>query len=718
MDFDLTDEQRQIQEAFGRFFQREATSERVRAAEPLGFDPDLAKQLWAMGGASMAVPEADGGGGATLFDVALVAEQLGRHAAPVPLVEAAVACRLLGTVGATGLLRSALDGAPLVTLAVRAGVDGWGGLVPAGAVADIVLGFDDDELVACDGPPRHPAAATLGTAPVADRALAGDAAGERRVLGVGDVAGAAYERAVREWRILTAASLVGLASAALDLALDYVKARRQFGVPIATFQTVAHRLADCATALDGARLLALSAAARTDTDDPRAPALADMAFAFAAETAQRVCAESLHFHGGYGFMVDYDVQLYFRRAKAWALVGGDPRRRYADVARHRHDRRPGDGDRFRSEARAFVAEHVTREVVGRAYRTGTMHDWGLHRALGRRGWVAGSWPGEEGGQGRSAFEMSVLMEELNRAGAPLDGWVVTMAAANAVRLKGSPELRGEVLPAIAAGEALIAIGFSEPDSGSDVAAARTTAVPDGDEWIVNGQKMFTTMAHEARWVFLLTRTNPDAPKHRGLTMFLVPLDSPGIEIQPVHTVGWERTNITFYSDVRVADRWRVGDVDGGWEVMLASLGFERGSAFGAGASFLGVMGLVLDGVAEAVDADTDTLTLERLGRAATEYEVATLLNHRSFWLAEHGVVPDTEGAMAKLYASEALQRMTADLLDLLGPDGLRQYGDPGAPAGGEVEHAFRHAAVTTIYGGSSEIMRGIIAARSLGLPRA
>jgi alkylation response protein AidB-like acyl-CoA dehydrogenase len=386
---------------------------------------------------------------------------------------------------------------------------------------------------------------------------------------------------------------------------------------------------------------------------------------------------------------------------------------------------PANAESFRAEARQFVAEHATHEVVERAYRTGTMHDWGLHRALGERGFLAGSWPEADGGQGRSVFEMMVLLDELNRAGAPLDGWVVTMSAANTIRILGTEEQRRTVLPAVVAGEALIAIGFSEPDSGSDVASARTKAVQDGDEWIINGQKMFTTMAHEARWVFLLTRTDPEVPKHLGLTVFLVPLDSPGIEVQAVHTLGWERTNITFYTDVRVDDRWRVGHVNGGWDVILASLAFERGSEFGAGSSFLGVSGLVLDGAvrwaleAHGVDRleEVDTLTRERIGRAATEYEVACLLNYRSNWLAEAGHIPDTEGAMAKLFASESLQRSCSDLLDLVGVDGVRQFGDPDAPAGGELEHAYRHATVTTIYGGSSEIMRGIIARRALGLPR-
>ena len=738
MDFALTDEQQAVAETFARFFARECPPERVRAAEPAGFDAQLWKQLCATDALAIGVPEEAGGAGAGMAELALVCEAQGRSVAPVPLVEAAVTARLMARIGdPAGLPAGILAGAQLFTLALRPTVaDGRSCLVPAGGVADVVVGLDGDELVAC-GPPEGGlpgVPANLGATPVADRHLRGEGAGRRMVLASGPAARAAFDRARREWLLLTAAALVGVGAGALDLGVAYVKERHQFGVPIGSFQTIAHRLADATTAVDGARLLARHAAWAADHDDPQAGELALMAFVFAAEAAQRAAAESLHFHGGYGFMVEYDVQLYYRRAKAWALVYDDPRRVLREIGSGLAaagesgslDRRMGTSvAAFRAEAAAFVAEHITPAVIERAYRTGTMHDWGVHRALAERGWVAAAWPVEDGGEGRGTFDMLVLLDELARAGAPFDGWTITMSAASCVREKGSPEQRREVVGAIGRGEALLAIGFSEPDSGSDVAAASTRAVRDGDEWVINGQKIFTTMAHEARWVMLLTRTNLEAPKHRGLTVFLVPLDAPGVEIHPVHTLGWERTNMTFYTDVRVPDTARVGDVDGGWEVILASLAFERGSAFGAASSFLGTIRLVIDGAlawAQATQRDGATVfddpgTRERLGRAATEYEVARLLSYRSMWLAEQRDLPDVDAAEAKLFATESLQRTCGDLLDLLGPLGLYQFGEAGGPAHGELEHAFRHGAVTTIYGGSSEIMRGIIAGRGLGLPR-
>ncbi|ORA11652.1 acyl-CoA dehydrogenase family protein [Mycobacterium arosiense] len=386
---------------------------------------------------------------------------------------------------------------------------------------------------------------------------------------------------------------------------------------------------------------------------------------------------------------------------------------------------PVGAESFAEEVRTFVADHVTADVVARSLETGTMHDWGLHRALAQRGWLAPTWPKSEGGQDLSEIEAMVLLDQLHRAGAPLDGWITTMCGASAIRALGSPQQRAEVVAKVVAGEALISLGFSEPDSGSDVAAARTRAVRDGDHWVINGQKMFTTMAHEATWVLLLTRTDPATAKHRGLTMFLVPLNSDGIVVEPVHTLGGERTNITFYTDVRIPDTARVHELNKGWEFLTLALTTERGSAFGAGSSFMGTMGRMLDGtLAWAARTHHNGRTVleeptarRRLAAAKIDHEVARLLNLRSVWLAGQGAISDVEAAVAKLFSTEALQRMTADLLDLLGPEGLLNHRCAVAPSGGEMEHAFRHSTVTTIYGGSSEIMRNIIAHRGLGLPR-
>jgi len=377
-------------------------------------------------------------------------------------------------------------------------------------------------------------------------------------------------------------------------------------------------------------------------------------------------------------------------------------------------------DAFRAEARSFLDEAFTDEVRDRMHRTGVHHDWDFHRALVERGWLAPGWPVELGGQGRDPMEMMALAEELQRAGAPTYGVGTTLMVANIIRHVGTEEQKRRFLPPALRGEIIIVLGFSEPESGSDVAAAQTRAVPDGDEWVVNGQKMFTTNAQEADYVFMLTRTNPGVPKHRGLTTFLVPLRQPGVEIRPVYTLSGERTNLTFYSDVRVDDSMRIGEVDGGWDVMTVSLTFERsGAQGGESIRLLEAMERWAMTVADGRDRSQahDPAVRARLGRAAAENEVSTLLARRCAWMQDAGILPGVEGSMAKLFASEAITRQSADFVDMLGPDGIRSEGDPTAVEGGAAEYAYRFALGTTTYGGTSEVQRNIIAQRGLGLPR-
>jgi alkylation response protein AidB-like acyl-CoA dehydrogenase len=377
-------------------------------------------------------------------------------------------------------------------------------------------------------------------------------------------------------------------------------------------------------------------------------------------------------------------------------------------------------DAFRDEVRAFLREHFSPEMVERAHDTGTSHNWEFHRALGAQGWIAASWPEEYGGQGRDPMEMTALRDELRLAGVPTDGLGQTIMIARTLRAVGTEEQKQQFIPPALAGEIIFALGYTEPDSGSDVAAAKTRAVRDGDEWVIDGQKMFTTLAHEATYVFLLTRTNPDVPKHQGLTMFLVPLDSPGVEIHPVHTMGGERTNATFYSEVRVPDSLRVGEVDGGWDVMTVALTFERGGFALSEADR--VWQRTVDWATATRRPDgtrviDDPLVRERLATMRIHDEVARLLALRCSHVAATGAMPGVEGSMHKLFYAEAMTADADELVDMLGADGVLPHGDAEAPVDGWVEHLYRHAAVTTIYGGTSEVQRDIIASRGLGLPR-
>ena len=373
---------------------------------------------------------------------------------------------------------------------------------------------------------------------------------------------------------------------------------------------------------------------------------------------------------------------------------------------------------FRADVKAFLAEQVTDEVIGAMHESGTFNDRDLNEALALAGLLEGAVPGYGD---RDPIELYVLFNELEKAGAPYDGLAVSMLVAGVVNAVGTNFHRTEMLDKLLTGRFNCCLGYSEPDHGSDVASITTRAVRDGDGWVVNGQKMWTTMAHEADWVLLLTRTNPDVPRHHGLTMFVVPMDTPGIEIHPVPTMASERTNATFYDDVRVADEWRLGEVDGGWAVMGVALAFERGVMGGTNPAVPLLRHVRAwaetdgsDGSGRMVD---DPLFRERVARTAIVNQVSQLLTLRAAWIAAEGGLPGLEGSMAKVFASEEYQRIVGWFQQMAGAEGLLGFHADGAAADGWIDYDARHAPVTTIYGGTSEINRNNIAERHLGLPR-
>ncbi len=378
---------------------------------------------------------------------------------------------------------------------------------------------------------------------------------------------------------------------------------------------------------------------------------------------------------------------------------------------------PANWIRIRSDAEAFVAEHVTREVIENERRTGDGVDRVLTRKLGERGWVAPTWPVHEGGAGLDPFEAAVLLDTLRKGGVPTIGPGTTMLPANAIKATGSEELKARILPGVAAGETLICLGYTEPAGGSDVFACATRSERDGDEWIVNGQKIFTTFAHVADYCFLLTRSQVGSVGTRGLTMLLVPLDSSGIEIQAVHTMGYERTNVVFYNDVRVADTNRIGEAHQGFSVMRAALEAEQNVAPGSRTRWIATDTLEFARTQPGPDGApliNDHLVRERLARMAMEAEVADLLGLRVAFLDTEGEKP---GPVSALFGPESYVRASAAAIDIAGMSGLLDWTDPEAPVDGSMDSHYRSAVATTIYGGSSEVLRSLIVENRLGLPR-
>ncbi len=367
---------------------------------------------------------------------------------------------------------------------------------------------------------------------------------------------------------------------------------------------------------------------------------------------------------------------------------------------------------FLDRAREFLADNVTADVLHHAQETGDGFVEELHLAMGERGWLEREANGSREG-GLTAVQRRIWDLERRRAKTPLVTWGATMMILRAVQQYGTPELLDEVLAGVYRGEIRFAMGYTEPEGGSDIAACRTRAVRSGDEWIINGQKMFTSGAHNCQYVFLLTNTDPQARRHHDLTMFLVPLNSPGIEIHGLRTVDGERTNITYYHDVRVPDRYRLGEVNDGWRVLNGPLSAEHGAGgqhpdgladIAIMSGFGSLMAVAADHVTAVVAAPgpdgrrrlDDESVGYRLGRAHARIEAALS-------------APSLFGRVA---IAQIMREIAPDLMDLLadGPEDI-------AEIVAEVGHLYRWAPLVGIYGGSLEVFRNMIAQYVLGLGR-
>jgi len=377
-----------------------------------------------------------------------------------------------------------------------------------------------------------------------------------------------------------------------------------------------------------------------------------------------------------------------------------------------------DDDRaFRDELRSFLGTVVTDEVIRRDRQTGENFDEGVHLALGEAGYLAGDWKSESEG-GFSTVRRRIWDLEIGRAHTPWFHWGTTAMVARSVVRFATPGLAEEVVPGVLAGRLRLCLGYTEPEGGSDIATCKTRAVQDGDGWIINGAKMFTSNAHNSQYVFLITNTDPEARKHQSLTMFLVPLNTPGVEIQGIRTVDGDRTNITYYSDVRIADKYRVGEVNGGWAVLREALDAEHGTGErgGEGLEKIAVMTEHITLMAEAVDKAAaavaqrdstgrrpvdDGSVAYRLGRAIARMEAAMS-------------TPEMFGRVA---IAQTMRDMSPDLMDLLGAASALPVDTRGAAGDGGAEYIFRLASPTGIYGGTLEVFRNMIATHALGLGR-
>ena len=372
---------------------------------------------------------------------------------------------------------------------------------------------------------------------------------------------------------------------------------------------------------------------------------------------------------------------------------------------------------FLDEVRTFLRTHVTDEVRRRDRETGENFDEGVHLAAGAKGYLAADLTPEPEG-GFSPVRRRIWELERSRAQMPWFHSGTTAMIARTVEPFASPEIKNEVLSRVMSGHVRLCLGFTEPEGGSDVATCKTRAVRDGDGWIINGSKMFTSNAHNSHYVFLLTNTDPDAPKHKNLTMFLVPLDTPGIEIQGIRTVDGDRTNITYYSDVRVDDKYRLGDVNGGWTVLRSALNAEHGIVEREAEGLQKTAAMAEFGVqlAQAIDTIAAIATEEdNDGRRLLDDQSVRYRLGRSIARVEAAL--STPQMFGRVAVVQTIRDVTPDLMDLLGTASSLPVETTGSPDNGAVEYLFRLALPAGIYGGTLEVFRNMIAEHALGLGR-
>jgi alkylation response protein AidB-like acyl-CoA dehydrogenase len=722
--------------------------------------PDFWADLGAQGTLGIHLPEEFGGQGGGMLELAVVAEELGRAAAPGPWATTAVVGAVVaGSASPTqmkellpgvadGTIPASLvvpTGGPDGSAAVRAGltgrpgadgsltVDGSIGPVPNGAVAAMVLAPVDvsgtvrwallerggsigvDELASFD-PSRRSATWTLDGTVVPPERLLGDVASDR----------------IRDCALLVAsAEAVGGARWCLDTAAEHARTRHQFGRPIGQFQGVKHRLADmlvsveqgvaatwdAASVLDAEVALAAggsgpggtsgSSGASDDSSASPSRLAVQLAAALALDGYVEAAKGAIQILGGMGFTWEHDAHIHLRRATTLRqLLGGTAPLRaeaaglaLAGQRRHLTVELPPEAETVREEVAAQVATIAALE-----------DPLEQRRALADAGLLVPHWP-SPWGRAAGAVEQLVIDQACAEAGLRRPNLAVAAWALPTIIAHGTPEQTERWVMPTLRGDLLWCQLFSEPGAGSDLAALTTRATRVEGGWSLDGQKVWTSVAARADMGICLARTNPGAPKHRGITYFLVDMKSPGIEVRPLREItGAELFNEVFLDGLFIPDECVVGEIDGGWKLARTTLANERVS-LSSDSAFGGALEGVLDRIAAHPERH-DPVTVDRLGYLLAEAQSLAQLGVRATLRSLSGLQPGPESSLRKLLGAEFEQRVHEFGLDICGPDGALTGGEAAVSS-----HGVLQSKCLTIAGGTSEVQRNVIGERLLGLPR-
>jgi 3-oxochol-4-en-24-oyl-CoA dehydrogenase len=714
MSIAITEDHRALADTASDFLTNHGARAEARALleAPTEDLPPFWDELRKVGWLGLHVPEEYGGSGYGLSELVVVVEEMGRAIAPGPFVPTTIASAVLAAAAPDDLRAQVLpglaDGSTIGAVALGGEVElrdgaahGSAGVVLGGGLADILLVPVGDDVAVIDtraggvtvdvpsnlDPSRRAARVTL------DGAAARIAPGARGAL-------------VDLARVILAAEATGVARETTVLAADYAKVREQFGRPIAMYQAVKHHCANMLVAAELATAAVWDAARAADGGGgDQLSYTAAMAAALAMPAADQNAQLNMQVHGGIGFTWEHDTHLYLRRATALEAIV-DARRAADDVVdltragvrRARSVDLPPEAEPLRDDVRAF-AERI-KGLDAEAQRT----------ELIESGYVMPHWPAPWG-RDAGAVEQLVIEQEFRAAGVSrpaygITGWVILTL----IQHGDEDQVSRWVRPALNQ-DVIWCQLFSEPDAGSDAAGIKTRATRTDGGWLVNGQKVWTSGAHVAGHGFATVRTDPDAPKHNGITTMVIDMDADGVEVRPLKMpTGNSEFNEVFFDNVFVPDDDVVGPVDGGWTVARATLGNESVSIGG------GQGGMSLPGETFIAPFDAHPERLDggaaRIGRYIADHQAIGLLNLRSANRAVAGGAPGPEGAMTKLVLSEMGHESAAIMTEALGPEAAFMEGE------GMISNmmVLMHRGLS-IAGGTSEIKRNQIGERLAGLPR-
>jgi alkylation response protein AidB-like acyl-CoA dehydrogenase len=778
-------ERQQLQEGVRDFLVARSPLSAIRtsAESGAGYDRTVWKQMAEqLGLHSLAIPVKYGGSGFGFAEQAVVLTELGRALYNGPFLSTVImAATALGAANdddaaerwlpliASGELIACvalIDG--LADQLPRTGSDvtatpGPDGFVLSGSVrfvldadsAELILVFAHTDrgvgLFACEaGQPG----VTVEVLPSLDLTMsfADVSMSSARGVLVGDSATgpAIAEEVLSTATIALAALQLGGAARTLEIATDYAKVRTQFGQPIGSFQAIKHLLADVHLETQAAEAAVEQAALAVDERAADLVTLAHLVGAFTSDTYVDATRTAIQTVGGIATTWEHDLQMFYKRAMVSSELFGPARRHRSALADHllaasastepaarrrREVALPARAEAFRAEVRDFLTRALPSDWNGVGAldpeeREQFLLDW--RRTIHDERMIAVAWPEAYGGRGLGLVEHVVLAQEFARAQVPSgtlnDDFGIRLLG-NTMVAWGTEEQKRHFLPRILSGEYVFCQGFSEPNAGSDLASLTTRAERDGNQWIINGQKIWTTAAHTANWIFMLVRTSGKPDRHRGLSFLLCNLDQPGAEVRPIRMLsGMQDYNEVFFSDVRASANHLVGEVNGGWKVAMSLLSIERGESATTDPDLFRAEFDRVVTLARRHGIASDPVLKQRLASCFTRVEIMRYFGMRTLETLIADGEPGPASSLSKLYISRYHQMVTELAIDIIGIDVLAPTGElPFHAIGADIIGSngsdrswvatHLNARAGTIYGGSAQIQRNIIGEQLLGLPR-